>query len=280
MLHRDVGLTVLKTQQIETRLDHIIKIAAAAGFAGVEPETRFLGELADAQKMKFHLDKNGIELASLCLVEDWQSHEENEEERKNAEWVIDYLAENFPKTVLNLCPMPGANRSNLRGRQEAQLACMNAIAKRAADRGLVSAYHPNSPAGSVCRVKEDYEFMLKGLDAEVLGWIPDVGHLAKGGIDPLTMMQKYSSIIKHVHYKDMSKEGAWEAMGKGIIDFKSITSFMASLDFDGWLVVEDECKQAELDPDGITKADGVYIQEVLEPLLNVSNTDKYCASMS
>lgn len=57
-------------------------------------------------------------------------------------------------------------------------------------------------------------------------------------------------------------------MGEGIIDFKGITKYLKESDFEGWIIVEDECDQAIVDPDGVTLKDGgVYIEEVLRPPL-------------
>ena len=245
------------------RLDHIIKIAGTAGFAGLEPEIRFLGALRDPGLMKAHLDAAGIELASLCIVEDWRDKTETDAERAEADWAIDFLASHFPKAVFNICPMPGADRSDLRERQDNQLACMNAIAARAADKGLVSAYHPNSPQGSVCRTDQDYDRMLNGVDSDVLQWIPDIGHIAKGGMDVLDILKTYRSLIAHVHFKDMTADGHWAMMGKGIIDFDAITDFLVSSDYNGWLVVEDESPVAERDPDGVVSSDAVYMDKLM-----------------
>ncbi|MGJ8736228.1 MAG: hypothetical protein ACSHXE_06530, partial [Zobellia laminariae] len=69
------------------------------------------------------------------------------------------------------------------------------------------------------------------------------------------------------HYKDMYDNGKWAAMGDGIIDFKGITSYLKETDFEGWIIVEDECDAAITDPDGVTLKDGIYIEEVLRPLI-------------
>lgn len=248
------------------RLDHIIAVAGKSGFQGVEPETQFLGALRDPGVMRDHLDRAGIELASICLVETWRQPRENDAERDAADWVIDYLARNFPGTLLNLCPYPGNDRSDLEERQANQLFCMNAVAARAEQKGLVAAYHPNSPEGSVCRTREDYDRMLNGLDARVLKWVPDVGHMAKGGMDPLAVMTAFRPLIAHVHYKDMTAAGEWARMGEGIIDFEGITTFLCDTGYQGWLVVEDESPEAEAEPDKVASLDGQYMKARLAPL--------------
>ena len=246
------------------RLDHIIKIAGTAGFAGLEPEIRFLGALRDPGLMKAHLDAAGIELASLCIVEDWRGETETEAERAEADWAIDFLASHFPKAVFNICPMPGADRSDLRERQDNQLACMNAIAARAADkRTSCQPITPTRPWALCAEPIRTTTGCSMAWIPDVLKWIPDIGHIAKGGMDALDILKTYRSLIAHVHFKDMTADGHWAMMGEGVIDFDAITDFLVSSDYNGWLVVEDESPVAEQDPDGVVSSDAVYMDKLM-----------------
>lgn len=251
------------------RLDHIIKITAEAGYAGVESETRFLGKLADPQLLAEHLAAANVAMPALTLVEDWLQPEETAEERARADACIEIL-KHFPETLLNICQMPGQDRDNLRERQDNLLKCANAIAERAHDAGIRSGYHPNSPAGSIFRDEGDYEVLLGGLDQRYLGYIPDTGHMAKGGMDPYAIIKKYYNQVVHVHFKDMNEAGEWEPMGRGSIDHVGITRFLTLSGYDGWIVVEDECEAAITDPDSVTKGDGEYCNRVLLPLTQSS----------
>jgi inosose dehydratase len=249
------------------RLDEIIAVVGRSGFAGVEPELQFLGALRDPGRMRDELERAGIVLAALCIVHDWRGARESADERASADWTIDFLARHFPQTLLNVCPMPGADRSDLGERQVNQLACMNALATRAAERGVAAAYHPNSPAGSVCRTAVDYERMLEGVDSRVLKWVPDIGHIAKSGIEVMGLLQRYRPLIAHVHFKDMSSDGRWRSMGEGSLDFPAVTSYLSATGYDGWIVVEDESAEAENDPSGAASRDGAYVARAIAPLL-------------
>lgn len=248
------------------RLDHIIEITAKSGFTGVEPETRFLGKLSDPILLKQVLEQHDVALPALTLVEDWLLPEETAEEKQSAEDCLDILS-HFPGTVLNLCQMPGKNRNNLEERQRNLLSCVNTIAKRATDRGIKVGYHPNSPSGSVFRTEEDYKILLNGLDSDHLGFIADAGHIAKAGMDPLSIVREYFPLLNHIHYKDMFADGSWAPMGAGVIDDQAITRFLVDSGYKGWIVVEDECTEAITDPDGVTLADGRYVVDNLLPLL-------------
>ena len=240
-------------EQYKGKLEHIMEITARAGFSGIEPETSFLQHLSDPELMKAALEKHQLELAVLCLVEDWRHPQETEEERAHADQWIEFL-QHFPDTLFLLVQMPGKDRSDLQERQQNLLACVNEVARRAVDKGIECSYHPNSPAGSVYRTEEDYKILLNGLDASVIRYTPDVGHIAKGGMDPLSIIRQYRELVNCVHYKDMYRSGEWAPMGQGDIDFDSISRELVETGFEGWIILEDECDEAITDPDGVTLA--------------------------
>jgi len=248
------------------KLEHIMRIASKAGFTGIEPETSFFGDLSDPVLMKEKLDEHNLELAALCHVEDWRNPSETDQELTNADKWIAYL-DHFPDTIYLPIQMPGANRDDLEARQQNLLSCVNALAKRAADNGIVCSYHPNSPTGSVFRTEEDYKVLLNGLNNEFIGYTPDVGHIAKEGMDPLSIIKEYIELVNLVHFKDMYSDGRWAPTGEGMIDFKSIIKFLVSNNYQGWIVMEDECDQAITNPDEVTLMDGVYIEKEIYPLL-------------
>ncbi|CAN5450148.1 sugar phosphate isomerase/epimerase [soil metagenome] len=254
-------------EQYKGRLEHIMDITARAGFQGIEPETSFLRHLSDPALMQEALHKYGLELAVLVLVEDWLNPVETESERAHADQWINFL-QHFPDTLLMLVQMPGKDRENLQERQQNLLKCVNQISRRAVNKGIECTYHPNSPAGSVFRTEEDYKILLNGLDASVIRYTPDIGHIAKAGMDPAAIIRQYRELVNCVHYKDMYQDGRWAQMGIGIIDFKNITEELKETGFEGWIILEDECDEAITDPDGVTLADGIYLKEVLEPILN------------
>jgi inosose dehydratase len=249
------------------RLDHIIQVAGEAGFSGIETEVQFLtGRFRDPAYLKDILGAQGIQLAGITLVEDWLSPQETDQERENAEFCFQFLA-SFPETMLVLCQMPGKDRDQLRERQVNLLACVNAAAHRASQKGIRCSYHPNSPAGSVFRTREDYDILVDGLDHACVGYTPDVGHIANGEMDPMAIIRQYRSVINHVHFKDRIASGPWAAMGKGNIDFPGIVKYLVETGFDGWCIVEDECAEAEADPDEITRQDGIYTRAKLQPMV-------------
>jgi inosose dehydratase len=249
------------------KLPHILQVVENSGFAGIEPETCMLGEYyEDSLALKDLLDQHGLQLGAITLVCDWAGPVETDEERAEAERLFGYL-DAFPGTHLMLCQMPGRDRSDLRRRQGNAIACVNAVAARAVDRGLACSFHPNSPPGSVFRVLEDYEILLDGLDRRVVGYAPDTGHIAAGGIDVYQLLETYRSTIAHVHFKDINAAGAWAAMGAGVLDFPRIVTTLREAGYAGWIMVEEESVAAESEPDAATLANGEYLRQELWPLV-------------
>jgi inosose dehydratase len=224
-----------------------------------------LGALSDPSKMSEALAATGMELGAVCLVEDWTQERETEMERAAADRYIQFLT-HFPGCMFVLCQMPGKDRRSLSERQRNLLSCVNAIALRAAEKGVPCSYHPNSPEGSIFRTAADYEILLNGLPPEVIGFAPDVGHIARGGMDPAAILRKYRERVNHVHFKDMNADGQWARMGRGTIDFPRIVSDLHKSGFGGWVMIEDESTQAESDPDASTVENGSYVRDVLAPL--------------
>jgi inosose dehydratase len=249
------------------KLPHILNVVKPAGFAGIESEPGMLGSYYDDPSMlKDLLNQINVQLGAIAFVCDWANPDETDQERSEAERVFKYT-KLFPEAHLVLCQMTGKDRSNLRQRQENLISCVNAVAARAVDHGLSCSYHPNSPDGSVFRIEEDYKILLDKLDSSVVGFAPDTGHIVKGGIDVGKLLKTYRPLIKHIHFKDITASGGWTAMGAGIIDFRGIVTMLKDTGYAGWIMIEEESPEAEVDPNSATTKNGKYLQRSLLPIV-------------
>lgn len=249
----------------ENQLERMIRVTAEAGMKGIEPIFHWMGDLSDPALLKDVLAKYGVELASVAFVQDWNHATETDEEKLEAQRVFDFL-KHFPDAMLVTVQMP-TGRHELEQRRKNLVANLNAVSRRAADLGIESSYHPNSPESSINRTEEDYAVILEGLDASVTGWCPDVGHIINGGMDPLGKMKEYAEMINFVHFKDWDGEPEFALMGEGKVDLLGITHWLKDRGYDGWIICEDEGVQALEDPDGVTIHDGKWIHEELLPRL-------------
>ncbi|EDM26532.1 hypothetical protein LNTAR_01952 [Lentisphaera araneosa HTCC2155] len=249
------------------KIGHMAKICGQAGFEGFEPIDKFMYSSYDGKVLQDEMNAADIELSSVVLLDDWLSPEETAAEREAADKLIDFLAEFFPNAVMMLCQMPTTrDEKDLIERQDNLISCINEISRRAVAKGIKCSYHPNSPEASIWRTQSDYDRLLPMLDAKVLGWTPDVGHMAYTGMDPVQMMRDHRAIINHVHYKDMHEDKSWALMGEGIIDFKTLTQDLVDTNYEGWIIVEDECERSVNEPDQVTLECGEYTKKVLEPI--------------
>lgn len=247
------------------QLDHMIQVAARAGFEGIEPMHFWMGDLQNPDRLSECLQNNGIKLAAISLVLEWNHEGETDEERRQADTVINILTR-FPGASLGLVQMP-TSRDDLVDRRKRLLGNLHAVARRAVERGITCSFHPNSPHTSIARTAEDYEVLLGGIDRQLLGWTPDVGHIANGGMNPLKTMQRYAELINHVHFKDWDGAPEFCLMGKGKIDFVEITRWLKDQEYRGWIICEDEGPEAVDDPDGVTLQDGEWVRSQLLPAL-------------
>ena len=243
------------------QLGHMIDVIADAGFTGIQPIFTWMGPLSDPKLLADKLNERNIALAAVALALDWNGAKETDEEKRIADDAIAML-EQFPNSVLCTVQIP-TGRHDVEIRRKNLVGIVNEVSKRAKDRGVISSFHPNSPHSSITRTEEDYKVILESLDSSVTGWCPDVGHIINGGMDPLEKMKEYQALINHMHYKDWDGNPEFALMGKGKVDLVGITQWLKDIRFPGWIICEDEGKEALEDPDFVTLHDGKWVHETL-----------------
>lgn len=248
------------------KLGHMIEITAQAGFKGIEPIHYWMGDLKDPIKLKDKLAEQDIELAAIALCLEWNDTSVGFKEKKETKETIE-LIKHFPGAKLCLVQIP-TGRHEIVLRRKLLLDHIHWTAAQAADQGIISTFHPNSPHHSITRTEEDYTFLLESLDSSICGWTPDVGHIINGGMDPILTMKKYKSLINHIHYKDWDGQPEFALMGQGRVDFAGITQWLIDINYNGWIICEDEGNEAIENPDQVTLHDGAWVNENLNNILN------------
>jgi inosose dehydratase len=122
--------------------------------------------------------------------------------------------------------------------------------------GLRTVFHHH--CGGYVETYEEVKILMNLTDQAMLGLCLDTGHLKFGGGDPLKALLEFRNRIWHVHYKDchpeiaeQSAESGWDyftsvqngvfcELGKGDIDFETITNELRMSDYHGWIVVEQD----------------------------------------
>jgi inosose dehydratase len=129
--------------------------------------------------------------------------------------------------------------------------------------------------GTVAETRLEIELLLSLLDPALVGFAPDTGQIAKGGADPMPIVERWASMVRYVHMKDLSPE--WERMrqegvplrspegytemGQGVIDFRRLLPILDAVNYAGWLMAElDESKHPPREAASLSKQ---YIEHTL-----------------
>jgi inosose dehydratase len=119
--------------------------------------------------------------------------------------------------------------------------------------GVTPAFHPH--VGTWAETEQEARFVLDTVDADLLAFGPDTGHLGWAGADVPRLIADYADRVASVHIKDYHAEiaargktegwdyrttvrnGLWAEPGQASADLDSVIAALPA-DFDGWLIIE------------------------------------------
>jgi inosose dehydratase len=122
--------------------------------------------------------------------------------------------------------------------------------------GLRTVFHHHCATN--VETPEEIDALMARTDPDLLGLCLDTGHATYGGGDPAAILARYTSRVRHVHFKDCSRQVAHEArenrwdyvhavrnglfceLGRGEVDFAAIVAQLRGQGYDGWIVVEQD----------------------------------------
>jgi inosose dehydratase len=144
--------------------------------------------------------------------------------------------------------------------------------------GLRTAFHHHC-AGYV-ETPAEIAKLMSLTDPRVLGLVFDCGHYSFGGGDTMQGLRKYGERVWHFHFKDYHpgvgkqvaengwdyfqavRQGVFCELGKGAVDFPSLTKELEKLEFDGWGVVEQDVLPGMGKPKESAKRNREYIRSL------------------
>ncbi|MEM9950327.1 MAG: TIM barrel protein [Chloroflexota bacterium] len=131
------------------------------------------------------------------------------------------------------------------------------VAQRVMDEaGLRCVLHHHT--GTWIETPAETERIMEMTNPEHIGLAFDTGHWAFAGGDPVAGIHKHADRIWHVHFKDhdpdvarLSREQEWDGpkgvgegifpeLGQGDVDFAGVLKALKAIDYDGWIVVEQD----------------------------------------
>jgi sugar phosphate isomerase/epimerase len=237
--------------------DDLIKAIADGGYAGIEITDTMIGSYAGrAEDFSRRLGEAGLALVSFAFGSDTgftergKVHADLEAARR---WV-DFAA-HFPGALVSM----GSATTVSEGARGDKFSVAAEVYNRAAEighkAGVTVAVHPSSHHNTLLFNRADYDQIFALLDPQV-GWVPDTGHILRGGQSMDDTLEAHRNRIRYVHLKDVDAQGKWAMLGKGCCDISAVISTARRAQhFNGWIVVEEESEAAAIDPAGAVRTD-------------------------
>jgi inosose dehydratase len=245
------------------RVTDILDWIAEAGYAGIEITNTMIGEFYD-QPRKFadELAGRDLKLAAFAYATTGFTDPARwDEDMAGARQAVAFLRD-YPEPRLGLGGAAHPSGENARGKLDQAIRLYNEVGRMGTDQGISVNVHPHSHHGSLLESAEAYAYLMDSLDPRYVSLGPDTGHIVRGGQDLMACLGTYMSRITHLHLKDATAAGEWVAMGEGICDFPAVLALLESVDYEGWIVAEEESAEARQDGLAAIRKNRSYLQAI------------------
>ena len=146
------------------------------------------------------------------------------------------------------------------------------------DTGVRTVFHPH--CGSFVETAAEIDALMSRTDPSLLGLCLDTGHLTYAGGDPLQIYERYHGRVWHVHFKDCDpriadaarrehldyfqavQAGVFCELGCGSVNFPRLVDAMRSMNYDGWVVVEQDVLPALGTPEASARRNRAYLRRL------------------
>jgi inosose dehydratase len=236
------------------------------GFAGVEGEYTITENYEGRwEEFRRQMAKYGVQLAALYSTSDLQKTDQVYQNLTNNLQAAAFLQAMGARVLV----IGGSEASPPTDDDFKRMAdTANELGRRALEEyGIKVGFHPH--LGSMIQHREDIGRLMELTDPRYFFLAPDTGHLLAGGSDPVEVYRTYGSRIVHMHFKDFDpnaegwrgRRGRFVALGEGSVDFAALVQILRGLDYDGWIVVEFDSRDA---PRETAAANRAYLTEKLK----------------
>ncbi|MEJ1938579.1 sugar phosphate isomerase/epimerase, partial [Nostoc sp. NIES-2111] len=199
--------------------DDLLRAIAAGGYAGIEITDAMIGRYAgDPSAFADALSREGLAFVAFAAASPsgYTEPEALASDLAMIEGHIRFLSA-FPGTILSLGSATVMSPGIREAKFDAAARLYNEAAKAGARHGVDVAVHPSSHHDTLLFTREDYDALMARLDPAV-GWVPDTGHILRGGQDILDTLRTYRDRIRYLHLKDVDAAGRWAMLGRGVCD--------------------------------------------------------------
>lgn len=229
----------------------MVEAMAGAGYSGIEITDRMIGDFVDRPAaFAALLERFGLDLVAYTFSSPTGFTDAAAKERDIAliDEAIAFTA-HFPGTRLTLGSATAFGNAGKAEMFAVAADLYNIAGRKGQEAGIEIGIHASSHEHTLLFSEADYEMILDLTDPSMVGWVPDTGHMLRGGHDLLGMLERHAARINYLHVKDIDSAGQWAMLGEGVTDMKALTEFVtANLPPNSWIIMEEESDRAARDP--------------------------------
>lgn len=283
-----------RTNEGERSLDYarVLDEMRATGFNGTElGDWEFMP--TDPAALKAELEQRNLSLiaswVTSVLIEP-EGHADSAARAVRAARLLAEVAGEKPVIVVGDNLFAYEERNKIVGRVQSEdsmsdeqwhvfIDGVHLIARRVKEEtGLRTVFHPH--CSTWIESPAEIEKLLELTDPELVGLCLDTGHYTFGGGNPVAAVRKHADRIRHVHFKDceptiaaQARAAAWEynfAVGKGLfcelgqgeVDFAAVLNELEAINYDGWVVIEQDVLPSMGSPKEAAQRNRDYLQSI------------------
>jgi inosose dehydratase len=231
--------------------DDLLAAIGAAGYSGIEITDTMIGAYADRPaEFAGALAAHGLTLVAFACGS-LSGFTEADAMAADLEMVDRALAFTaaFPGALLSLGSATVISPGDISEKFAIAAAFYNAAGERGQRLQVGVAMHPSSHHNTLLDTRAAYDRIMGATDPQLVGWVPDTGHMLRGGHDMLDTVRTYLPRVRYLHLKDVDAAGRWRMLGDGVCPTPEVVELVSSGPaFTGWVVLEEESDIAAADP--------------------------------